>query len=121
MPAQKAAALSQGNGMGENLADAFYRAAWNANEIVADAQQRLALYLYLALKEKVEVLDHGACQRIFNGDDRGADFSVFDQLEDLCGMRTGNNGCLGLQIKGGFVAERSELSLNGDPHLCPET
>jgi hypothetical protein len=84
--------------MGEDPADAFYGAAWHPNEIVADAQEGFALYLYLALKEKVEVLDDGACQRIFNRDDRCADFRVFEQLENLCRLRTGNNGCLRFQI-----------------------
>ena len=120
MLAQKSAALGKGDGMGEDPADAFYRAAWGANEIVADAQQRLALYLYLALKEKVEVLDDGTCQRIFNRDDRCADFSAFDQLENLGRVGAGNNGCLRFQIQGSFVTKGSELSLNGDPHLCPE-
>jgi len=120
MPAQKSPALGQGDGMGEDPADAFYGAAWDGNEIVADAQQRLALYLYLGLKEKVEVLDHGTCQRIFNGDDRCADFRAFDQLENLRGMSTGNKSCLRFQIQSSLVTKGSELSLNGDPHLCPE-
>jgi len=80
--------------MREYPADAFNGAAGAANEVVADAQQRLALYLYLALKEKVEVLDDGTCQRIFNRDDRCADLRAFDQLENFWGMRAGNNGCL---------------------------
>jgi hypothetical protein len=118
--AQKSAALGQCDRMGQYPADAFYSAAWGANEVVADAQQRLALYLYLALKEKIEVLDDGTCQRIFNGDDRCADFSVFNQLENLRRLGAGNNGCLRFQIEGSFVTKGSELSLNGDPHLCPE-
>jgi hypothetical protein len=35
-------------------------------------------------------------------------------------MGTGNNGCLRFRIQGGFVTKGPELSLNGDPHLCPE-
>jgi hypothetical protein len=80
--------------MREYPADAFYSATGAANEVVADAQQRLALYLYLALKEKVEVLDDGTCQRIFNRDDRCADLPAFDQLKNFWRMRAGDNGCL---------------------------
>ncbi len=106
--------------MGEDLANIFDFAARNADEIVADAQQGFPLDLHLGLKEKVEVFDDGTGERILNRDDRGANLGVLDQLENLCGEGTGNNGCLRFHLKCGFVAKRSELSLDGDPHLCPE-
>ncbi len=77
--------------------------------------------LYVGLKEKVEVFDHRTGERVFDGDDCGANLGVLQSLEDLCRECTGNNGCLRFELKCGFVAKRSELSLNGDPHLRPDT
>ncbi len=71
MFAEKPAALGKGYGMREDSADTVDCAARNADEIVADAQQGFPLDLHVALKEKVEVFNHGTSERILNGDHRG--------------------------------------------------
>ncbi len=75
------AALGQGDRMGKDLADPIDGAARDPDEIVADAQQRFPLDLDIGVKKKVEVLDHGAGERVLDGNDRGGDFSFSSNLK----------------------------------------
>jgi hypothetical protein len=107
--------------MRQDLANLFHFAARDADEIVADTQQGFPFDLHLGLKEEVEVFNDRTGERVLDGYDCGANLGVLHAFENLCGECTGNNGCLRFDLKGSFVAKRSELSLNGNPHLCPET
>ena len=76
MLVEKSPALGQRDGVGEDLANILDLASRHADEIVADAQQGFPFNLYVGLKEKVEVFDHRTGERIFDGDDCGANLGV---------------------------------------------
>jgi hypothetical protein len=94
MLVEKSPALGQRDGVGKYLAKILDLTPRHANEIVADAQQGFPFNLYVGLKEKVEVFDDRTGERVFDGDDCGANLAVLQSPENLCGECTGNNGCL---------------------------
>ena len=63
-----------------------------AIEVVADAQQRLALDLHVVGEQQVEVFRDRAGKAVLDGNDGGVDFAVSERGKDLGGERAGNDG-----------------------------
>jgi hypothetical protein len=98
MLAEKTTALRQRDGMRQNLADIRYAGAGETDEIVSNTEQQFPLDLHIGLEKKIEVFHNGTRKRVLNGDHSRIDLSALHQLENLCRVGTGNNGCLRLHL-----------------------
>jgi len=95
---EETTALGQRNRMRQDLADIRQAAARDSDEIVPNAQQPFPLDLHVGLEEEIEVFDYRTGKRVLDGNDRGTDLAILYQLENLCRVGTGNNGCLRLHL-----------------------
>ena len=116
MGSEKAAALGERHGMGEDAVDGGEVGAGDGDEVMADAQQGFALHGDVVGEEQVEVLGDGAGQRVFNGDGDGVDLAGGEGGKDVGGERDGDDFGVGDELEGGLVAEGAGLTLDGDLH-----
>ena len=105
MAGEKAPALRQRHRMRKDAIDLVDYGAGDRDQVVADAQQRLALDFDVVGEQQVEVLGDGAGEAVLNGNDGGIDFAVGESGKDLGREGAGNDGGAGNQLQRGFVAE----------------
>ena len=110
---EKAAALSERDGVGVDGGDLVERNAGQGDEVVADAQEGFGEDDEIVLEQEVEVLDDGAGETVFDGDDGGIDAALGKRGEDVGGERAGDDGGVGDETGGGFVAEGADFTLYG--------
>jgi hypothetical protein len=70
----------------------------------------------VAGEQEIKVLGHRSCERVLNGNDGDRNFAAIQQIENFNGAGTRNDGATFYHTPGGFVAERSRLSLDGNFH-----
>ena len=102
--------------MREDAVDLADRSPRDGNEVVPDAQKRLALDSNIVRQQQIEVLQDRAGQTVLNGNDCGLDASVDERGKDVGGERIGRDGSPGDHLHRRFVTERTGFSLNGNLH-----
>jgi len=97
---QELAALSEGNGVGEDALKVVNTCAVDADQVVANAEVVLGEDADGVLEEQVVMLKDGASEGVFNGDDGCINGGVDDEgIEDIIGDRAGDDlevGCGGM-------------------------
>jgi hypothetical protein len=86
------------------------------NHVVHNAKQKLSLDKHLTRHQKVGVLGHSPGQSVFDGDDGRGDRSALDAVKDFDRAGTGNDRASREHPLRGFVAEGTELTLDGNFH-----
>ena len=116
MLGQKSPALRQCDGMGVHAANTVGRRARQGDQIVPDAEKRLAFHLHIVGQKQVEVLQNRPREAVLDRNSGRIDFSRPQRGKHLGGKRAGNNFSFRSQPLRRFVAERSGLPLNGNFH-----
>ncbi len=83
MALEKITALIKGHRVGQYAAHGSKLYSRRCDNVVHDAQQKFALYEDLACDQKIGVLSHRACQRIFDRDDCGGSRPTLHPVEYL--------------------------------------
>ena len=112
--AKEVSALVERDRVREHLAQRVQLHSGRSDDVMNDAQQKLALHKYVASHQEVSVFSDGAGQRILDGDNGGSNRSALDPVEYFNGARTGYNHAVPQHALRSLVTERTEFALNGD-------
>ena len=116
MGAQPAAALREGDGVGQDPGDVGERDAGLGDDVMLDGKQRLARDAGVVLEQEVVVLEDTAVKAVLDGQDGERGGACFEAIEDVGGEGAGEDlaGCLVEHEQRGHVAVGAEFALDGD-------
>src|SRR5258706_11880515 len=116
MVTEEIAALVEGYWVGEHFSYCAEFYAGGGDQVVHDPEQEFGLNKDFMGDQEIGVFGDSAGQRVLDGDDSGGDRSTLNAVEYFGGSCAGDNCAAWEHALGGFVAEGTEVALDGNFH-----